>query len=323
MEAPVLTTQIANDELSIDSNVYILDVRTIQPHPDNNMFDTDPREEDELATSIATLGQLQTAIVNRRPDGSLRMVSGHRRRTALMRNNVYSMRCEIIEVSDDEELVMLFHNNLGRGLKEHYKIRFFKAVNQFLYQMKTDGEISSTYESDELANSLFVHSAQKLGLNTKGKRTWEVINMITGFSRREQETLRNICDERYREQVLSKIKNEKQRSKVRKSWEMMEEQALNGEIALSLMDSAVKDLQKKLEEKPSKPIKQVKVSLPTPTVEEKDLRFDQSFIDFMSANTNKLRKLHRQYDVPFNDNVMLFVNAVMSMYAEYNAALEG
>jgi hypothetical protein len=324
MEVPVLSNQITNEELVHDSNIYVLDVRTIEPHPENAMFDTDDQEDDELAISISNLGQLQAAIVNRRPDGVLRMVSGHRRREALIRNHIYSMRCEIISVNDDEELVMLFHNNLGRGLKEHYKIRFFKAVNQFLYQLKSGQELSSTYDDDELANTLFVHILQKWGeSSTKGWRRWEIIEMITGFSRREQEVLTRACDTKYRESVLASIKNEKHRAKVRKVWEQLEHQAMNGEIPLALLDSEVKALEKKLEEKPTKATKPTKVTMPSPVIaEEQSTYLSDNEVDFIDAYNAKIKKLCKAHKLPFEVPTFRFFFDMTELFNNFNAASE-
>lgn len=322
MEVPVLSNQITNEELVHDSNIYVLDVRTIEPHPENAMFDTDDQEDDELAISISNLGQLQAAIVNRRPDGSLRMVSGHRRREALIRNGIYSMRCEIISVNDDEELVMLFHNNLGRGLKEHYKIRFFKAVNQFLYQLKSGQDISTTCDDDELANTVFVHALTKAGISdTKGMRKWEVIEMITGFSRREQQVLTRACDPKYRETVLELVKNEKHRAKVRKVWEQLEQQAINGEIPLALLDSEVQSLAKKLEEKPTKPSQPKQVTMPAPVIAEEDILSynEQTFID---AYNPKIKKLCKKHKMPFDAATFRFFFDLTELFNNFNAASE-
>jgi hypothetical protein len=250
------------------------------------------------------------------------MVSGHRRREALIRNGIYSMRCEIISVNDDEELVMLFHNNLGRGLKEHYKIRFFKAVNQFLYQIKSGQELSSTYNDDELANTLFVHILQKWGeSSTKGWRRWEIIEMITGFSRREQEVLTRACDTKYRESVLASIKNEKHRTKVRKVWEQLEHQAMNGEIPLALLDSEVKALEKKLEEKPTKPSQPKQVTMPAPVIAEEDILSynEQTFID---AYNPKIKKLCKKHKMPFDAATFRFFFDLTELFNNFNAASE-
>lgn len=319
MEITVLNNQQSLLDESVGDNVFLIDISTIQPHPDNSMFDTDPKQDNELSHSIAALGQLQTAIVNRRVDGTLRMVSGHRRAAALMANNIYMMKCEIIEVDDETELVMLFHSNINRGLKDHYKIRFFKAVKQILRQNKNGQNISSTYEIDSMTNALFVRICTKSGFDTKGKRIWEVIQFITGFSKHEQDILTHVCDEVYRNDVLSRISNTKQRGKVAKQWQQMEQLALDGEIPLSLIDNEVKALVKMMEKKPEKASKknEAAIKLPSADIAKQELSLTDYEEGFINAWSGSLKKLCKKHNMAYDIGTFRFLIDGSVMYNMY------
>lgn len=222
--------------------ISMIDISELTAHPLNSeIFSSNERDDAELMSSIKMHGVMSPLLVNYRAGGEKRVISGHRRMVLSSTAGLTQIKHERIFVSDAEELLLLYALNVGRDMKESYKLRFFKQVKQYLRQNKEFVGILG--KSDLVAeNNPFVEILDRMGVDAKKMKIWELVQAITGFTEYEQYALTRIGDEDYRQERLSEIKGKVSAStikEIRQRWEVVENNVLNG---ASTITSADKDL---------------------------------------------------------------------------------
>ena len=65
--------------------------------------------------SIKERGVITPALVRKKDDGRYEMISGHRRKRACERLGLPSMRCEVVDVSRDEAIILMVDSNSQRS----------------------------------------------------------------------------------------------------------------------------------------------------------------------------------------------------------------
>ena len=286
--APVDQSQWEN----LGDNFWNIPVNQFTDHPENSkIFKNKPFEQIQLENSIALTGVLVPAIANMRSDGELRVVSGHRRLSACEQLGIEKIRTEILYLTDEEELLLLFASNINRNMSDSAKVRFFKYVLQTLCQISEDDGETVSYHEQNSENIALRRIVSERGLaHMEEMSKYEFVTMITGFSEHEQKVLVRVCDEKYRERVIEKIRGIKGMSKkadeIKEIWEHLEISILQGHTTLLEVDKDVVNLNKIIEkalkgkvvkEKPLQKPKAVKEKA-APIVEEKPA-FDMSNID--------------------------------------------
>ena len=281
-----------NDWVNLGGNLWEIPITQFTGHPDNQtIFKSNYKENVMLKNNIAASGVLVPIIANMRQDGELRVVSGHRRLSACEDLEVLSIRAEIVEISDEEELLFLFSTNVNRGLQDSAKIRYFKLVTQSLCQVLEDNENEGSYDEEELKKTPLVRIVPERGLmDFSGMKKKEVLSALTGLTVHEINTLVRVVDGKYRERTIEKIRGIKGMSKkadqLAEAWHNLEQNVLFGYISLTEADKEVVSLNKQIEsalkgkvvkEKPLQKPKAVKEKA-APIVEEKPA-FDMSNID--------------------------------------------
>ena len=65
--------------------------------------------------SIRDRGVITPAMVRKKDDGRYEMISGHRRKHASERLGLETLRCEVVEVSRDEAIILMVDSNAQRS----------------------------------------------------------------------------------------------------------------------------------------------------------------------------------------------------------------
>ena len=65
--------------------------------------------------SIKDRGVITPAMVRKKDDGRYEMISGHRRKHASERLGLETLRCEVVEVSRDEAIILMVDSNAQRS----------------------------------------------------------------------------------------------------------------------------------------------------------------------------------------------------------------
>lgn len=110
----------------IEINLSEIDEFTNHPFKVN---DNDDMES--LKNSILEHGVISPAVVRRKPDGRYELISGHRRKRACELAGLKTLKCEIVDVNDDEAVMQMVDGNLQRTT-------IFPSEKAFAYKMKLE-----------------------------------------------------------------------------------------------------------------------------------------------------------------------------------------
>ena len=75
----------------------------------------DDEDMQNLMESIKDRGVITPAMVRKKDDGRYEMISGHRRKHASERLGLETLRCEVVEVSRDEAIILMVDSNSQRS----------------------------------------------------------------------------------------------------------------------------------------------------------------------------------------------------------------
>lgn len=136
--------------------IHEVDVSEIADHPGNEAYSMDEEGIAALADSIARDGLTDIPLVRRLEDGTLQMISGHRRKAAYallaQRDPSFSkIPCRVIEGIDDEQAAMLLHtaNYFTRELTVMERARATRALGIEVKRMReADPSLKGTRSSD-------------------------------------------------------------------------------------------------------------------------------------------------------------------------------
>ena len=96
-------------------------------HPFKVRFDDDMIQ---LVDSVSLRGVLTPALVREKNNGRYELISGHRRKKASELNQLNSLRCVILDISDEDAAIIMVDSNIQRTnippseLAKAYKIRY-------------------------------------------------------------------------------------------------------------------------------------------------------------------------------------------------------
>lgn len=120
-------SKIKQKEVSklIDIPLSLLD--EFPNHPFKVRFDDDMVQ---LVDSVSQRGVLTPALVREKDNGRYELISGHRRKKASELNHLNSLRCVILDISDEDAAIIMVDSNIQRTnippseLAKAYKIRY-------------------------------------------------------------------------------------------------------------------------------------------------------------------------------------------------------
>lgn len=134
-------------------------------HPFKVRFDDDMIQ---LIDSVSQRGVLTPALVREKSNGRYEMISGHRRKKASELNQLNSLRCVILDITDEDAAIIMVDSNIQRKnippseLAKGYKIRY-DAMKKKAGRPKKENvsQIETNLRTDEkLATDLGVSRAK-------------------------------------------------------------------------------------------------------------------------------------------------------------------
>ena len=114
----------ALDELFMDDKeraenklpkIFDIPLSEIDDFPDHPYRVLDDEDMQNLMESISERGVITPAMVRKKEDGRYEMISGHRRKHASERLGLETLRCEIVEISRDEAIILMVDSNAQRS----------------------------------------------------------------------------------------------------------------------------------------------------------------------------------------------------------------
>lgn len=95
--------------------IFDIPLSEIDDFPDHPYRVLDDEDMQNLMESIRDRGVITPAMVRKKDDGRYEMISGHRRKHASERLGLQTIRCEVVEVSRDEAIILMVDSNSQRS----------------------------------------------------------------------------------------------------------------------------------------------------------------------------------------------------------------
>ena len=110
----LFTTEEERQEAKLPK-IYDVPLSEIDDFPEHPYRVLDDEDMEALMESIKERGVITPAMVRKKEDGRYEMISGHRRKRACERLGLPSMRCEVVDVSRDEAIILMVDSNSQRS----------------------------------------------------------------------------------------------------------------------------------------------------------------------------------------------------------------
>ena len=95
--------------------IYEVPLSEIDDFPEHPYRVLDDEDLKELEESIRDRGVITPALIRRKENGRYEMISGHRRKRACEKLGLLSMRCEVVDISRDEAIILMVDSNSQRS----------------------------------------------------------------------------------------------------------------------------------------------------------------------------------------------------------------
>lgn len=113
------------------AKVYEIPISEIDDFPNHPFKVRDDEDMQNLIESIRERGVITPATVRRKADGRYEMVSGHRRKRACEKLGMETLRCEIVDVTRDEAIILMVDSNCQRS-------EILPSEKAFAYKMRLE-----------------------------------------------------------------------------------------------------------------------------------------------------------------------------------------
>ena len=109
----LFSTEESRQEAKL-AKIYDIPVSEIDDFPDHPYRVLDDEDMQALMDSISDMGVITPVMVRKKDDGRYEMISGHRRKRACERLGLETLRCEVVDVSRDEAIILMVDSNSQR-----------------------------------------------------------------------------------------------------------------------------------------------------------------------------------------------------------------
>lgn len=147
--------------------IYDIPIVEIDDFPDHPYRVLDDEDMQALMDSISDRGVITPAMVRKKDDGRYEVISGHRRKRACERLGLETLRCEVVDVSRDEAIILMVDSNSQRS-------EIAPCDKGKAYKMKMDALSRQGQRTDLTSNPV----GRKFG----GEETASIIGEPTGDS---------------------------------------------------------------------------------------------------------------------------------------------
>ena len=165
------------DERESVGTIKEIPLNEIDSFPDHPFHVEDNEEMQQLTDSIKEHGVLTPAIVRQKTDGRYELVSGHRRKRASELAGLTTLKCAVVEMSDDGATVAMVDANFQR---EH----ILPSEKAFAYKMRMDalkhqGKASCQIGAKSRTDDLIAEETEESGRNIQ--RYIRLTKLISSF----------------------------------------------------------------------------------------------------------------------------------------------
>ena len=126
----LFTTQAQREEEKL-SKIRDIPLELIDDFPDHPFKVRDDEDMLQLIESIRDRGVITPATVRQKEDGRYELISGHRRKRACELADFQTLRCEVVDLSRDEAMILMVESNFQRS-------KILPSEKAFAYKMRLD-----------------------------------------------------------------------------------------------------------------------------------------------------------------------------------------
>ena len=147
----LFTTEEERQEAKLPK-IYDVPLSEIDDFPGHPYRVLDDEDMEALMESIKERGVITPAMVRKKEDGRYEMISGHRRKRACERLGLPSMRCEVVDVSRDEAIILMVDSNSQRSeIAPCDKGRAYKMKLEAIKRQGERTDLTSTPVGEKLS----------------------------------------------------------------------------------------------------------------------------------------------------------------------------
>lgn len=106
-------------------------INEIDDFPDHPYKVRDDEDMQNLIESVSTRGVITPATVRLKEDGRYELISGHRRKHACETLGMDTLRCEVVDMSHDEAVILMVESNFQRSV-------ILPSEKAFAYKMRLE-----------------------------------------------------------------------------------------------------------------------------------------------------------------------------------------
>lgn len=177
----LFTTQQERDEANL-KKIYDIPISEIDDFPGHPYQVNDDEDMDRLVESIKERGIITPATVRKKDDGRYELISGHRRKRACELAGLESLRCDIVDLTRDEAIVLMVESNYQRS-------NILPSEKAFAYKMRLD----AMNRQGKRENSTSVPLGQKLSRETLSEESGDSQTQIQRYRYKTQGNFLYFC----------------------------------------------------------------------------------------------------------------------------------
>lgn len=144
--------------------IFDIPLSEIVDFPDHPYRVLDDEDMQNLMESIKDRGVITPAMVRKKDDGRYEMISGHRRKHASERLGLETLRCEVVDVSRDEAIILMVDSNAQRSeILPCDKGRAYKMKLDAIKRQGQRTDLTSTPVGPKLGERSYDELAEQVG----------------------------------------------------------------------------------------------------------------------------------------------------------------
>ena len=166
----IFSTQEMRDDEKL-AKIRDIPLELIDDFPDHPYKVRDDEDMMQLSESIKERGVITPATVRQKEDGRYELISGHRRKRASELAGFETLRCEVVDLTRDEAIILMVESNFQRS-------QILPSEKAFAYKMRSEA-MKRTAGRPQKENS------SPVGIDLRGKQSLDLMSEECGDSRNQ------------------------------------------------------------------------------------------------------------------------------------------
>ena len=166
----IFSTQEMRDDEKL-AKIRDIPLELIDDFHDHPYKVRDDEDMMQLSESIKERGVITPATVRLKEDGRYDLISGHRRKRVSELAGFETLRCEVVDLSRDESIILMVESNFQRS-------QILPSEKAFAYKMRSEA-MKRTAGRPQKENQ------SPVGIDLRGKQSLEIMSEECGDSRNQ------------------------------------------------------------------------------------------------------------------------------------------